>query len=84
MKHLLLALSAACLVPLHGVAWTNGELVIWMDGARRQGLNEIAGKFEHELGIRVSIETPQNITTTAQRPVLGLPDRVRSRNPDLQ
>jgi maltose/maltodextrin transport system substrate-binding protein len=64
VKHLLLALSAACLVPLHGVAWTNGELLIWMDGARRQGLNEIAGKFERDLGIRVSIETPQNITTS--------------------
>ena len=64
VKHLLLVLSAACLVPLHGAAWTNGELSIWMDGARQQGLNDVARRFERELGIRVSIETPQNITTS--------------------
>jgi hypothetical protein len=39
-----------------------------MDGAQRQGLNEIASKFEHELGIRVSIEAPQNITTSFPKP----------------
>jgi maltose/maltodextrin transport system substrate-binding protein len=64
VKPLLLALIAACLVPLNLVAWTNGELLIWMDSARRQGLNQIARKFEHEVGIRVSIKTPQNITTS--------------------
>jgi maltose/maltodextrin transport system substrate-binding protein len=43
-------------------AWTNGELLIWMDAARAPGLGVIANKFEKDLGIKVSIETPQNIT----------------------
>ena len=62
MKHLLLALGAACLVPLHALAWTSGELLIWMDGDRRQGLEKVANQFEHEFGIKVRIETPSNIT----------------------
>jgi maltose/maltodextrin transport system substrate-binding protein len=64
VKHLLLAVVVACPVPLHGVAWTNGELLIWMDSARAQGLNEVARGFGNEFGIKVRVETPQDITTS--------------------
>lgn len=50
------------LAPINLFAWTNGELLIWMDSARAQGLELIAKKFEKDLGIKVTIETPQNIT----------------------
>ena len=61
---LLLVFSALFLVPMHLFAWKAGELLIWMDGARASGLRLIAQKFEKDLGIKVTIETPQNITTS--------------------
>jgi maltose/maltodextrin transport system substrate-binding protein len=45
-------------------AWTNGELSIWMDSDRAKGLAFIAQKFEDDLGIRVTIDTPEKITET--------------------
>jgi maltose/maltodextrin transport system substrate-binding protein len=62
MKRLLLALSALFLVPIYSFGWTNGELLIWMDTQRGRALERIAQKFEAELGIKVTIETPENIT----------------------
>jgi maltose/maltodextrin transport system substrate-binding protein len=62
MKWLLPMLSALCLVPLHLFAWTNGELLIWMDSERGQALRPIADKFESDLGLKITIETPQSIT----------------------
>ena len=54
---------ALFLVPTKLFAWTDGELLIWMDSARAQGLESIAKKFENDLGIKIKIVTPQNITT---------------------
>jgi maltose/maltodextrin transport system substrate-binding protein len=51
------------LVPTKLFGWTDGELLIWMDSVRAQGLEPIAKKFEKDLGIKVKIVTPQNITT---------------------
>jgi maltose/maltodextrin transport system substrate-binding protein len=62
MKRLLLKLSALFLVPIHLFAWTNGELLIWMDNQRGHALEPIAQKFESDLGIKVTIETPEKIT----------------------
>src|SRR5271163_1121028 len=62
MKRLLLTLSALFLVPIHLFAWTNGELLIWMDNERGHALEPIARKSESELGIKVTIETPAQIT----------------------
>jgi maltose/maltodextrin transport system substrate-binding protein len=62
MARLLLILSALYLVPIHLFAWTNGELLIWMDNDRGQALRPIAGNFETDLGLKVTIETPQSIT----------------------
>ena len=53
---------ALFLVPSNSLGWTNGQILIWMDNARAQGLGLIAKKFEKDLGIKVTIETPQNIT----------------------
>jgi len=58
-----LFLLAIILLPGRSLAWTDGELVIWMDSARAQAMERIAHKCETDLGIKVSIETPQNITT---------------------
>jgi maltose/maltodextrin transport system substrate-binding protein len=51
-----------CLVPTKLFAWKNGELLIWMDNGRAAGLQMITKKIESELGIKVTIETPENIT----------------------
>src|SRR5258708_39853930 len=60
---LLLALLALFLIPLDLFAWTNGELLIWMDGDRGQALKAIAAKkFENDFGLKVTIEAPEKIT----------------------
>jgi maltose/maltodextrin transport system substrate-binding protein len=57
-----LLFSLAFLLPTNLFAWKNGELLIWMDSGRASGLQLIAEKFEKDLGIKVTIETPENIT----------------------
>jgi hypothetical protein len=60
MKGLLLALF---LIPVDLFAWTNGELLIWMDADRGQALKAIAAKtFEDYFGLKVTIESPEKIT----------------------
>jgi maltose/maltodextrin transport system substrate-binding protein len=55
-------LSVAFLCPDRLLAWRSGELLIWMDSGRARGLQLITKKFEKDLGIKVTIETPENIT----------------------
>jgi maltose/maltodextrin transport system substrate-binding protein len=43
-------------------AWTNGQLLIWMDADRACAMRVVADKFEQDYGIPVQIETPENIT----------------------
>src|ERR1700758_3587604 len=62
MKRLLWILSALCLVPLNVFGWTNGELLIWMDNERGAALQPIVQKFEADLGLKVTVETPEKIT----------------------
>jgi maltose/maltodextrin transport system substrate-binding protein len=59
---LLLFFSALCLVPMNLFAWTNGELLIWMDADRGHALGLIAKNFQNDFGIKVTIETPEKIT----------------------
>jgi len=47
---------------MHLFAWTNGELLIWMDTDRGHGLEPIAKKFEGDFGVKIKIEAPENIT----------------------
>jgi hypothetical protein len=62
MKRFLLALSVLSLISMHLFAWTNGELLIWMDTDRGHGLEPIAKKFGSDFGVKVKIEAPENIT----------------------
>jgi maltose-binding protein MalE len=62
MNRLLWILSALYLVPINLFAWTNGELLIWMDDQRGRALQPIVQKFEADLGLKVTIETPEKIT----------------------
>src|ERR1700759_2209833 len=64
MNRLLWVLSALYLVPINLFAWTNGELLIWMDDQRGRALQPIVQKFEADLGLKVTIETPEKITDT--------------------
>jgi maltose/maltodextrin transport system substrate-binding protein len=66
MKRLLVVLSALCLVPIHVLAWVNGELLIWMDSDRGYALELIAKKFENDFGLKVTIEAPEKITDSFQ------------------
>jgi len=45
-----------------GLAWTDGELLVWMDADRAPAVGQIAQRFERTLGIKVRIETPEKIT----------------------
>ena len=38
------------LLPINLFAWTNGELLIWMDPERGRALDPILQKFENDLG----------------------------------
>jgi maltose/maltodextrin transport system substrate-binding protein len=58
----LLILLALTLGQINVFAWTNGELLIWMDGERGRAMQSIAQKFEADLGLKVTIETPEKIT----------------------
>jgi maltose/maltodextrin transport system substrate-binding protein len=58
----LVILSALALAQTNVFAWTNGELLIWMDAERGRAMQSIAQKFEADLGLKVTIETPEKIT----------------------
>ena len=59
---LLVILSAA-----HGLAWTDGELLIWVsDNRGHNALVELGEKFEKELGVSVKVETQEGITDKFQ------------------
>jgi maltose/maltodextrin transport system substrate-binding protein len=62
MKGFPLVVSALFLIPIDLFAWTNGELLIWMDADRGHALEAIAKKFESDFGLKVTIETPEKIT----------------------
>jgi len=48
--------------PTSVLAWTNGELLIWMDSERGKAVEALAQKFDADLGVKVAVEAPQNIT----------------------
>jgi maltose/maltodextrin transport system substrate-binding protein len=62
MKGLPLVVAALFLMPPDLFAWTNGELLIWMDADRGHALEAIAKKFENDFGLKVTIEAPEKIT----------------------
>ena len=60
--HWSLLLLALCLIPARLLAWTNGELSIWLDPDRGHALQPIIQKFESDSGIKVTLESPENRT----------------------
>ena len=62
MKSLPLIVSTLFLIPVDLFAWTNGELLIWMDADRGHALEAIAKKFENDFGLKVTIEASEKIT----------------------
>jgi maltose/maltodextrin transport system substrate-binding protein len=50
------------LIAIPAFAWTNGELLVWMDADRTHALEPILKKFEDQYGIKVHLESPQNVT----------------------
>ena len=63
-KKLAPILLALALLTTNLSAWTNGELLIWMDNDRAKGLAPVAQKFEDDFGIKITIDTPGKITDT--------------------
>jgi maltose/maltodextrin transport system substrate-binding protein len=53
---------ALCLIPARLLAWTNGELAIWLDPDRGHALAPIIQKFENDSGIKITLESPENRT----------------------
>jgi maltose/maltodextrin transport system substrate-binding protein len=62
MKRLLLMFLVLWPLQIKLLAWTNGELLVWMDSDRGRALGPIIEKFKADLGLTVTVETPQNIT----------------------
>jgi maltose/maltodextrin transport system substrate-binding protein len=52
---------------LSALAWTNGELLVWINGDKGyHGLAEVGKKFEKDLGIPVKVEAPEGATDKFQ------------------
>jgi maltose/maltodextrin transport system substrate-binding protein len=52
---------------LSAFAWTNGELLVWINGDKGyRGLAEVGKKFEKDLGIPVKVEAPEGATDKFQ------------------
>lgn len=61
MKKIILLLTS-WLIAIPAFAWTDGELLVWMDSDRTRTLEPIVKKFEDQYSIKVQLESPQNIT----------------------
>jgi maltose-binding protein MalE len=64
MKKVSSVLFVFYLFPINLFAWTNGELLIWMDPERGRALDPIVQKFDTDFGVKVTIETPEKITSS--------------------
>ncbi|MBV8174139.1 MAG: extracellular solute-binding protein, partial [Verrucomicrobia bacterium] len=53
-------------------AWTDGELLVWINGDKGyRGLAEVGKKFEKDLGIPVKVEAPEGLTDKFQTAAQG-------------
>jgi maltose/maltodextrin transport system substrate-binding protein len=64
VNHYRLRVSIFCSVFLSTplFAWTNGQLLVWADRDRAQAVSEIAKGFEAKWAIKVTVESPPNLT----------------------
>jgi maltose/maltodextrin transport system substrate-binding protein len=52
---------------VQGVAWTDGELLIWISGNRGYyALRQLGKRFEQEMGVSVTVETRGEVTNKFQ------------------
>src|SRR5256885_648344 len=54
--------SALILQAPSTLAWKDGELLIWMDNERGRAVQQLGERFQHELGLKVTVETPERLT----------------------
>ena len=48
-------------------AWTDGELLVWINGDKGyRGLAEVGKRFEKDLGIPVKVEVPEGLTVISR------------------
>jgi maltose/maltodextrin transport system substrate-binding protein len=67
MLKLLCSSALLLLSALQAAAWTDGELLVWINGDKGyRGLAEVGKKFEKEFGVPVKVETPENLTDKFQ------------------
>jgi maltose/maltodextrin transport system substrate-binding protein len=56
-----------CTSAFTALAWSDGELLIWINGDKGyRGLAEVGKKFEKELGVPVKVEAPEGATDKFQ------------------
>ena len=61
---------------LQALAWTDSELLVWINGDKGyRGLAEVGKKFEKDLGVPVKVEAPESATDKFQ--AAARPARVR-------
>ncbi|MBV9390606.1 MAG: maltose/maltodextrin ABC transporter substrate-binding protein MalE [Verrucomicrobia bacterium] len=66
IRQLLLGVFALCSAA-HAFAWTDGELLVWINGDKGyNGLAQVGDKFQKELGIPVKVEHPESLTDKFQ------------------
>jgi maltose/maltodextrin transport system substrate-binding protein len=61
VKTIILLLTLG-LMATRALAWTDGELLVWMDADRTRTLEPVQKRFQDQYGIKVRLESPQNIT----------------------
>lgn len=74
---ILLLVAAASLFPVAAHAWTNGELLIWMDADRGHSLEPVIKKFTDNSGVKLKVESPEKLTDS-----FGMAAQV-SKGPDV-
>ncbi|HEY0793289.1 MAG TPA: maltose/maltodextrin ABC transporter substrate-binding protein MalE [Chthoniobacterales bacterium] len=62
MKTVALVFALSVWLVRSASAWTNGELLVWMDADRAQAMQPIAQHFEQDFGVKVKIEAPGQLT----------------------
>ena len=74
----MLLVAAASLLPaIAAHAWTNGELLIWMDADRGHSLEAVIKKFTDNSGVKLKVESPEKLTDS-----FGMAAQV-SKGPDI-
>ena len=64
--------SLVILSAVRGLAWTDGELLIWISDNRGYGpLVELGKRFEQEMGVPVKVQTQEDITNKFQAAAQG-------------